>query len=389
LRRTSHRSTTMKHLIGSLLCAVSVAVAAPGVLAQVALPTPAPPPPSPAAPAAAPAPASPTQPAGPTSTVVERVLVRVNGEIFTQSQLTRRQIEALRDLKQTANSNLEAEIVRLTPRLLVEAVDELLLVQQGRELGLVFSEAQFQSALENIKKQNKLDDAGLKVALEQEGLTLEELRQNFENSYLMQGVQQREIGPSMTITLEEQRQYYKRNGDQFMTPLTVTLRELFVTVPTQTQNNQEVFSVAVDDAAKVKLEELRKRALAGEDFAELVKANSESATRASGGLVGPVNVEDLSPALTELVATLDLGGISEPVRTPRGYQIFRLEARSRPELRPFDEVRREIENAIRSERIGPETEKMLARLRTQAVIEWKDNALREMYENTVTDTATP
>jgi peptidyl-prolyl cis-trans isomerase SurA len=379
----------MKHVIGPLLCAVCVVAAAAAPRAQVALPTPAPSvPPSPAVPVAPQVPAS---PAAPASTIVERVLVRVNGEIFTQSQLTRRQIDALRDLKENARagSNIEAELTRLTPDLLVAAVDELLLVQQGRELGLTFTEDQFKSALENIKKQNKLDDAGFKTALEQEGLTLEELRQNFERSYLAQGVQQREIGPSMTITLEEQRQYYKRNGDQFMTPLTVTLRELFLNVATRTQGNEQVFSVADDEAAKAKIEEFRKRALAGEDFAALVTANSESATKASGGLVGPVNVEDLSPALKDLVAKLEPGGISEPVRTPRGYQIFKLEQRSVPALRPFDEVRRDIENAIRNERIGPETIKLLARLRTQAVIEWKDETLRQMYETRVAETAAP
>jgi peptidyl-prolyl cis-trans isomerase SurA len=377
----------MKHVIGFLLCAVCVVAAAPALRAQVTLPTPTPP--APGSPASPTPPATPGSPATPTTTIVERVLVRVNGEIFTQSQLTRRQIEALRDLKQTANTNIEEELTKLTPELLVAAVDELLLVQQGRELGLTFTEEQFQSALENIKKQNKLDDAALKVALEQEGLTLEELRQNFERSYLAQGVQQREIGPSMTITLEEQRQYYKRNGDQFMTPLTVTLRELFLNVATRTQGSEQVFSVADDEAAKSRIEAFRTRALSGEDFAALVTANSESATKASGGLVGPVNVEDLSPALKDLVAKLEPGGISEPVRTPRGYQIFKLESRSVPALRPFDEVRRDIENAIRNERIGPETVKMLARLRTQAVIEWKDDTLRQMYEKRVAETVAP
>jgi peptidyl-prolyl cis-trans isomerase SurA len=367
----------MNNVCASLLCALSVVAGASQALAQVALPTfQAPAPEKPAAPA---------PPASPASTVVERVLVRVNGEILTQSQLRSRQIEVLRSAERNATTNIEEELAKITPNLLVSIVDELLLVQHGRELGLTFTEEQFKSAVENVKKQNKLDDAGLQAALAQEGLTMEELRQNFERSYLVQGVQQREIGPSMTITVEEQRQYYKRNADKFMTPPTVTLRELFINVATVTQNGNEVFSVADDNAARTRVEDLRKRAVAGEDFAALVAAHSESATKGSGGLVGPVNVEDLSPALKELVAKLDPGGISEPVRTPRGYQLFKLETRSASELRPFDEVRREIENAIRNERIEPETEKMLARLRTQAVIEWKDDTLRQIYEKRLAD----
>lgn len=372
----------MKYLACSIACAVSVGLTASIASAQVALPTAPPPPAAPASPAAPPAPATPG------STILERVLVRVNGEIFTQSQLTNRQINILRDLKEAgAGANIEAELTKLTPNLLVTAVDELLLVQHGRELGMVFTEDQFRGAIENIKKQNKLDDEGLRVAMAQEGLTMDELRQDFERSYFIQGVQQREIGPSMTITLEEQRQYYKRNADQFMTPLTVTLRELSLNVPTQMQSGKEVFSVADDNAAKARIEEIRKRAIAGEDFAALVTASSDSATNASGGLVGPVNVEDLSDTLKEIVAKLEPGGVSEPVRTARGYQIFKLETRSVPELRPFDEVRREIENAIRNERLEPETQKLLTRLRSQAVIEWKDDTLRQIYEQRLAETA--
>lgn len=373
----------MRAVIGSLLCAATVVCVAPGASAQVSLPTPETPPPA----TTPPAPATPAVPQTPASTIVERVLVRVNGEIFTQSQLTNRQIGVLRDLKETAtaSTNIEAELTRLTPDILVRAVDQLLIAQHGRELGMAFTEEQFRSAIENIKKQNQLDDESLRRAMQQEGLTMEELRQNIEFSYLEQGVQQREIGPSMTITLEEQRQYYKRNASEFMTPLTVTLRELFINVPTQTQSGKEVFSVADDNAAKARVEELRTRATGGEDFAELVTANSDSATRASGGLIGPLNVADLSDTLKELVSKLEPGGISEPIRTQRGYQIFKLETRSEPAVRPFDDVRREIENAIRNERLEPETRRLLARLRSQAVIEWKDEALRQLYEKRVSE----
>lgn len=376
----------MKSMIGSFICALMVLVPT-GLSAQVALPSAG----DPASPAAPPGPATPTSPPPAESsgvTVIERVLVRVNGEILTQSQLTTRQIEALRSLKENAGgaTDIEAELARLTPDILVTAVDELLLVQHGRELDLVFTDEQFEAAVDNIKEQNKLDDEQLRAAMAQEGLTMEELRQNFERSYFIQGVQQREIGPSMAITLEEQRQYYKRNADQFMTPLTVTLRELFITVPTQTQAGREVFSVADDNAAKARIDEFRTRALAGDDFAEMVTANSDSATRANGGLVGPVNVADMSDTLKDIVTILEVGGVSEPVRTQRGYQLFKLESRSEPHLRPFDEVRREIENAIRSERIEPETQKLLARLRSQAVIEWKDETLRQLYEQRVAET---
>jgi peptidyl-prolyl cis-trans isomerase SurA len=367
--------------------APSTPPAAPPPASPAPASTPAAPSPSPASIAAPPANAG----AAPKSAIVERVLVRVNGEILTQSQLTQRQIQALRDMDPAKrnDANLEATVAQITPDLLVTAVDELLLVQRGREMGVKFTDEQFKDAIDNIKKDNKLDDEAFKAALKQEGLTLDELRQQLEKTFLIRAVQQREIGPSMSVTQEEQRQYYEKHKADFMTPLTVTLREILVTVPTTTQRGQSVFSVGSDNAAKAKIEALRARAAAGEDFVALVNEASESSTKASGGLIGPVNFADLTTALQNALNALQPGGVTPPLRGTRGYQIFKLETRSTPELRPFDAVRPEIERAIRDERIDPETQKMLARLRTQAVIEWKDDNFKEMYEKQIAKQAAP
>jgi peptidyl-prolyl cis-trans isomerase SurA len=386
------------------LVVTAVFASAVSLAAQAPAQTPSTPPaaPPPASPAPTPAPEAPSSTAAPSaepaagtaaasasgapkSAIVERVLVRVNGEILTQSQLTQRQIQALRDMDPAKrnDANLEATVAEITPDLLVTAVDELLLVQRGREMGVKFTDDQFKDALDNIKKDNKLDDEAFKAALKQEGLTLDELRQQLEKTFLIRAVQQREIGPSMSVTQEEQRQYYEKHKADFMTPLTVTLREILVTVPTANQRGQTVFSVASDNAAKAKIEALRARAVAGEDFVALVNEASESSTKASGGLIGPVNFADLTTALQDAVNALQPGGVTPPLRGTRGYQIFKLETRSTPELRPFDAVRPEIERAIRDERIDPETQKMLARLRTQAVIEWKDDSFKAMYEKQI------
>jgi peptidyl-prolyl cis-trans isomerase SurA len=312
------------------------------------------------------------------------VLVRVNGEIFTQGELTQKQIEVLREKRLTGltDDKLQAELAAITPLILVEVVDDLLLVQRGREMGAKFTDEYFNRSLENIKKDNNLNDAQLKEALAQEGLTLEQLRQNLERIELRRAVTQREIGPSMTITQEEQRQYYAKHRAQFMTPDTVTLRQLLVAVPSKPGEPGQAADPVAEAAAKTKIADLRAKAAAGADFAQLVSSSSDAdaAAKANGGLVGPVKVEDLNPVLKDAILSLKPGEVSQPIRTPGGYQILRLETRAVPEPRSFESVRSEVEAAIRNERLGPETEKMLQRLRTEAVIEWKDENYRKMYE---------
>jgi peptidyl-prolyl cis-trans isomerase SurA len=319
------------------------------------------------------------------SVVIERVLVRVNGEIFTQSELTQRQTDAVRARQEQPRAVPEGELFKLlnemTPDILVETVDELLIVQHGRELGFTFSDDEFKKGLDTLKKDNNLDDAGLKQALQQEGLTLDELRRNFERAWLRQMVQAREIFPRMRITEEELRQHFAGNRSNFMTPETVTLREIAVIAPGT--NVQDTLTPATLTPLKARIDAARQRAVAGEDFAALVKEVSDSSSKANGGLIGPINVRDLNPTTKALLDGLKPGDVSEPIQLTRGFQILKLESREQAAQQPFDKVREQIEIAIRNERLDGEMTKLRLRLRTGAVIEWKDDSLRRIYERRV------
>jgi peptidyl-prolyl cis-trans isomerase SurA len=322
------------------------------------------------------------------SVILERVLVRVNGEIFTQSELTQRQTDAVRARQDQPRAIPEAELYKLlsemTPDILVETVDELLIVQHGRELGFKFSDDEFKKGLDTLKKDNNLDDQGLSDALKQEGLTIDDLRRNFERAWLRQMVQAREIFPRMRITEEELRQYFAANRSDFMTAETVTLREIAVLAPAGT-GAQDTLGPAVMEPLKARIEAVRARALAGEDFAALVKETSDSGTKANGGLIGPLNVRDLNPTTRTLLSGMKPGDLTEPIQLTRGFQLLKLESREEATQLPFDKVRDQIEIAIRNERLDGEMVKLRLRLRQGAVIEWKDDNLRRIYERRVAE----
>src|SRR5260221_14254972 len=88
--------------------------------------------------------------------IIEQILVKVNGEIFTKSDLEQGQVAALRqkgqqiDLKSDpSNQQLRKALDEITPQIMVEAVDEMLLVQRGKELGCKLSDEQFKGVLDN------------------------------------------------------------------------------------------------------------------------------------------------------------------------------------------------------------------------------------------------
>jgi peptidyl-prolyl cis-trans isomerase SurA len=327
--------------------------------------------------------------------IIQKVLVKVNGEIFTQTELERRQIQALRERNQQVpnpealqtDAGLRTALSEVTPALISDAIEELLLLQRARDLGVKFSEEAFQEALGNLKTQNNLNDEQFAMALKQEGLTIEQLRKDFERSYMMQGVQQIEIYPRLQITDEEIRQYYRANPDEFMQPETVMLREIFMEVQTQVRDNQTVINVAQEEEVQAKMNAARDRVLKGEDFATVAAEVSESPSKANGGLIGPVDVAQVAPAMRAIIDALKVGDVSEPVRTSRGFQMLRLETRSTAEPAPFPQVRSQILQKIRLERADAETSRYIDTLREQAQIEWKDENLRALYQKMIAERA--
>ena len=341
---------------------------------------------------AAPAPTASPKPAAVAlgkSTIIQKVIVKVNGEIFTQTELEFRQIQALRDQQRIVRTPLDlasdpaliAALSTITPALLIEAVDELMLVQHGKEIGLKFTDAIFTDALEQLKKANKIpDDATLQAALKQEGMTMADLRVNIERSFLKGETERRELARNMTLTEDEARQYYNQHTDQFMQPSTVTLREIVVSVPAETIAGAVSFNVSADETAKKKITAIRDRALKGEDFAKLVTEASEAASKDSGGIIGPVNTEDLSTALSDLLSKMQPGDITEPLRIKTGYQIIKLDTRTASKPETFEKSRGRIQQRILESRLDVERAKFLEKLRGQAVIEWKDEGLKKMYD---------
>ncbi len=323
--------------------------------------------------------------------ILQQVIVKVNGEILTLTDLELRQVQALRNRNEQVqnpedlqnDARLKAALDDVTPQVLVSAVDELLLVQRGREMGARLTDEMFKSFVERIKTENKLDDAQLTEALKAEGMSMDEYRDMLEHQYLENQVTQDLMG-HLNLTEQEARQYYQSHQDEFMKPATVTLRELLVSVPTQTQGGQVTFSAGLDDAAKEKITGLRTRAVNGEDFAKLVQEASDAGSKANGGLIGPINVSEMSDTLKAAVDKLQPGGVSEPIRVAAGYELFQLETRSDAVPQPFDQVRDEIAQHVFDTRRDAELKKYLKTLRAQALIEWKNDDMRKLYEKGLT-----
>lgn len=318
------------------------------------------------------------------SSIVQKIIVKVNGEILTQTELEQLQIQALRSMPNvqqlTSNEALQQALGQVTPGVLLTAVNDLLLVQRGKELGYRLSDDRFQETIDNVKAENNLTDESLAQALRDEGMTMAEYRSMMERTLIKQAVTSEEIIGTPNLTEAEMRTYYRGHPDEFQIPATVTLREIFVPVATTGTGAQMTYNAAEDQAAREKVAAARERILAGEDAVAVVNEVSEGATKATGGLIGPVNLGDINPAIGNAVGELGPGQVTEPIRMQNGYHVFMVDTRTESATAAFEDVREQIYQSILLSRVDAESEKYLQRLRAQAVIEWKDESARQQYE---------
>jgi len=317
--------------------------------------------------------------------IIEQILVKVNGEIFTKTDLEQRQVAALRqkgqaiDLKSDlSNAQLRKALDEVTPQIMVDAVDEMLIVQRGKELGYKLGDDQFKGVLENIKKENKMEsEEQFQAALKAENMSLADLRRNLERQMIQQRVQQNEVLGKIGVTDDEARKYYESHLNEFTTPPTVTLREILVAV----NGDAKVLNVAADEAAQARAEAIRKRVTSGgESFEKLAAEISDSPSKANAGLIGPLSVNDISPDLRKLIEGMKQGDVGELVRAPRGYQILKLETITPTQTMSLEQAREQISERVFTDKRKAEFQKYLLKLRTQAIIEWKNEDVRKAFE---------
>ena len=320
--------------------------------------------------------------------IIEQILVKVNGEIITLTDFERRQMGVLRERPELAklpagSPQLAQAVAEVTPVLILDAIDDLLMLQRAHEHGWALSAEQTNKIIGDIRKSNNLeDDATFKKALESEGMSETELRKNIERDVLIRQVRQVDVTEKINVTDDEVREYYNAHAREFTTPSEVTLREILIPVPT---TDPRGVNVAQQEAAMEQANQLHARLVAGEPFARLASEFSSSASKSSGGLVGTMRLDDLQPALQEKIGPLKIGGVTDVIPTNRGYQIFMLESRSETKVKSLEEAKGDVARIIADSKSRGATLKYLEKLRDQAKIDWRNDELKRAYEKALVD----
>jgi peptidyl-prolyl cis-trans isomerase SurA len=286
---------------------------------------------------------------------IERVVAKVNGQIITLSEFQARQIAAAQGARVDPGS-VAAFLRQNNARILQEAIDEILILQKAEDAGIRAPAAWIDEAIEGIKKENRIEtDEQMQAALEREGLTLAELRQNIERGVVRRIVMQRDVQPKIEASEADVRAEYERlKATEFTRPATVTLQEILI---------------AEDRGGVTLARELAEKARAGEDFQALARTYSSAPSRTNGGDLGQLAQGDLHPSLEKLAFELPVGAVSDPLPVEGGYRLIRVVAKTTGSTTPFDAVRDRVRERVMMARFDQAYEEFVAELRKSSVVE--------------------
>jgi peptidyl-prolyl cis-trans isomerase SurA len=255
-----------------------------------------------------------------------------------------------------------ARAAALRHEVLDRLIDDELILQQAAELKLSISSEQVDASIEEIKKQNSLDDDQLREALKSQGMTMGAYRADLKRQLLRFRVLNVAVGSRVNISDDEVKAYYDRHMKD-MANVQVRASHVFIAIPAGAD-------ATIVNEKQAQAQKILDRAKAGEDFAKLAReVSDDAATRAEGGDLGYFGKDMLPKAIEEMVFAMKPGEVRGPVRADRGFHVIKLVDRKTKDPKPLDEVKDDIRMQLRQKDMERQTKTYLAELRKKTLVD--------------------
>jgi peptidyl-prolyl cis-trans isomerase SurA len=333
--------------------------------------------------------------------VVEEIVARVNNEIVTLSEFSRSKDQLKEDVKQQDPANADKLYAEREKDVLRDLIDQQLLLEKGKDLGIT-GDTELIKRLDQMRKDMKLDTMeDLEKAATAQGISYEDFKQNMRNQIITQKVIGQEVGSHLSITKEEEQQFYDEHKNELEQPEQVRLSEILIAPqklpmekPAESKPSEDKAAAppadpsagnagdqaAADAAAKqtaeaaalsaaeAKANDLLKQIRNGASFDDVAKKYSEGQTAAQGGDLGSFKRGVLAKELEDKTFAMKAGEISDVIRSKQGYIILKVTEHQMPGIPPIKDIEPKIMDALYYQKLQPALRAYLTKLREEASI---------------------
>jgi parvulin-like peptidyl-prolyl isomerase len=294
--------------------------------------------------------------------LVDQIVAIVNKKVITLYET--RQVEQQLTLQ---NPGFAAESPEARRQQVLDFLIENVLVRQkADDLAILVTEEELDVALQDIERRNNLmSDEQLKALVQQQGQLWEEFLDNIRGQIKMAKLVNMEVNSQIDVTENDVEAYYYTNPEQFeqVAPM-IHIRHILLSVD---QNADDAEVQTVKEQALQLIQELR----AGADFVAIAKQYSDHPSSETGGELGTFKQGDLAPPFDEAFA-LNVGDVSEPVRSDLGFHILFVDERTGGQQASFEKAKPAIRQKLLRDKSNERYQAWLEGLKAEAYIEIKE-----------------
>jgi len=296
--------------------------------------------------------------------VVDRIVAVVNQEIITLSEVEKL-VGPFHEEIQTKDRLERQERVREVYRkVLDKLIEEKLIDQEVKRSGVKVTSKEIEGAVEQVKRQNAVNQEGLEKLLSKEGLTLEIYKKEVEKRLQRMKLINLEVKVETEPGEKELRDFYQKNIDHYRSNESYRPSHILFLIPKEA-TPEEIRAI------RKRCERVLEKIKGGEDFGEMALLYSQDTSAKDRGDLGYFKKGELLPDLEKEALRLQVGEVSGTIRTNFGFHIIKLLDRKGGIPLPFEEVKENVNADYHEKEWEKALQRFLSALREKSIIEIK------------------
>lgn len=244
---------------------------------------------------------------------LDRVVAIVEKEVITEVELENSIKQVIKHSKKEGTKEQYEDLVRAN--VLDQLIQRSLIEQYAAQYGITIEQKKIDAFIENLAKKNKMTVEELKNNIENDGLKFGRFIDNIRYELLLKKIKNKEISTKINISGFEIDSQLRKNA--VLNPDVYNISHILI------QNPKDATPTQIE-ANYAKSMEVYKILLSKKSFEEVAKQYSNDSTAESGGNIGWKKEADLPQLFNDQIATINVGEITKPFKSPNGFHILKI-----------------------------------------------------------------
>jgi peptidyl-prolyl cis-trans isomerase SurA len=205
----------------------------------------------------------------------------------------------------------------LTRQVLERLIVERLQLQMAKRRGIRIDDLTLNETMQQLSRNRGISLEQFRDNLIKEGIDYVKFREQVRTELITDALRNRVVDRKIQITDQEISDFIANQSGDINSDVEYQLNHILIAIP-------EAASPTQITAARTKAESIRERVISGESFRQLAISESDGQNALEGGDLGWRKANELPTIFAARVSVMQVGDVSEIIRSPSGFHIIYL-----------------------------------------------------------------